>query len=170
MRVECPACGANTDVAPENLGKKGRCKCGHVFVLASNAIVFIPAETGSASPTSNASQDDKSTSQGDNRRVPDDYPNRFVWWQQRNSGKTYPFRCPTCRTTVELRQRVTQKARVCPGCGFQITIAAIDLQLDYDEPSRQRIIASSSGGCMILFAMLAGGGATVVMVAIGCLQ
>ncbi len=66
----------------------------------------------------------------------------FVWWQQRRTGHTFPFKCqrPTCPVTIQLRHRVAQAKRKCPGCGQAITLEAIDKQLELMEPERQRIL------------------------------
>ena len=74
-------------------------------------------------------------------RRPANFPRAFVWWQDRFHGRTFPFDCRQCRTTIELRQRVTQTNRKCPGCGYQITIDRIDAQLERWEDERQRLMA-----------------------------
>jgi DNA-directed RNA polymerase subunit RPC12/RpoP len=61
---------------------------------------------------------------------PRNYAEDFVRWQRRFPGQNFPFICPKCDTHVQLRQRVVQSRRVCPGCGFRITTEAIDSQLE----------------------------------------
>lgn len=68
------------------------------------------------------------------------HPESFTWWQKRFPGRTFPFSCTGCGTEVQLRLRVTQSQRVCPGCGTPITVSGIDQQLDEWEPERQRIL------------------------------
>lgn len=85
--------------------------------------------------------------------TPASYPEAFVWWQDQNKGRTFPFRCPGCGVTVELRQRVTQTRRTCPGCGFRIDPAAIDRQLDALEPRRRS--RGCLGGILIVVAIAA---------------
>jgi len=72
-----------------------------------------------------------------------DFPEAFVWWKDRFPGRTFPFECPDCQTVIELRQRVSQRTRACPGCGFKVTIAAIDDQLTQSEPDRLAIIQAA---------------------------
>ena len=73
-------------------------------------------------------------------------PEAFVWWQGRFHGRTFPFKCPGCGTTAELRQRVTLTRRTCPGCGYRIDIAAVDRQLEAMEPERRRLMAGCGCG------------------------
>ena len=55
----------------------------------------------------------------------------------------YYWKCPTCGTSLELRQRVTLTKRRCPECGNPITPGAIDTQgerekrLDRENRARQ---------------------------------
>lgn len=34
IEIACPACGHNFKVAREHVGKKGKCKCGQVLLIA----------------------------------------------------------------------------------------------------------------------------------------
>ena len=61
---------------------------------------------------------------------PINHPGEFVQIQRRRKGRTFPYLCNGCGTVVELRQRVTQTKRSCPGCGKEITIASIDSQVE----------------------------------------
>jgi len=101
------------------------------------------------------------------RPRPINFAESFVWWQRRFHGRTFPFRCPSCGTTVHLRQRVTQTKRTCPGCGFRITMSAIDRQLEGREPERQRILDSS--GCATSVLLLAGVSGFIGLSAFWCL-
>jgi DNA-directed RNA polymerase subunit RPC12/RpoP len=84
------------------------------------------------------------------------YPISFVWWQQRFHGRTFPFTCPDCSTVIQLKQRVTQSRRSCPGCGFRITTESIDRQLAEWEPERQEILDRpiSGPGCSVILIFL----------------
>jgi hypothetical protein len=48
---------------------------------------------------------------------------------------------------------------VCPGCGFRITVEAIDRQLREWEDERQRILAQQRSGCagVVLLLVSVGG-------------
>lgn len=39
---------------------------------------------------------------------------------------TYYWKCQNCGTTLQLRQRITLKKRICPQCGNSITPEDID--------------------------------------------
>jgi len=78
----------------------------------------------------------------------------FVWWQHRYPGRVFPYLCRSCGTTVQLRQRVTQTRRVCPGCGLAISRERIDRQIHEWEPQRIHLMSQRSG-CAVLFLLLA---------------
>jgi predicted RNA-binding Zn-ribbon protein involved in translation (DUF1610 family) len=132
--VSCPKCGTDVRV-PDPSSKKAAGKFGNavnnlVQGLLSHA-EERQREIANAKPTS--------------------YPESFVWWQEQHKGKMFPFACPKCGETTQLRQRVAQRPRICPGCGFTITVSEIDKQLDAMEPDRQR---SMNSGCFGLFTMV----------------
>lgn len=84
-----------------------------------------------------------------------DHAASFVWWADRHPGKTFPFCCRGCGTTVRLKHRVVQGNRKCPGCGRAILVADIDRQLDDWEIERRRKIwarAEPTGCLLVLFA------------------
>lgn len=66
-------------------------------------------------------------------------PAAFDWWSRRYKWHSFPFEC-ACGLEVPIRQRVTQNARSCRGCGKPVTVHAIDDQLARWEPERQRIM------------------------------
>ena len=47
------------------------------------------------------------------------------------AGYKYFWTCPNCRTTLQLKMRVTQTTRKCPQCGFVVTPEEIDRQKWY---------------------------------------
>jgi DNA-directed RNA polymerase subunit RPC12/RpoP len=115
-----------------------------------------PAEParGDPKPEGDPEEGDRPTY---SRLPPINFAEAFVWWQRRFHGRTFPFNCPGCGTTIQLRQRVTQTRRTCPGCGHRIDVAGIDRQLKAMEPERQRLMHL---GC--------GCGATAVLLALAC--
>jgi predicted RNA-binding Zn-ribbon protein involved in translation (DUF1610 family) len=72
---------------------------------------------------------------------PINHPGEFVRIQRMWKGRTFPYQCYGCDTVVQLRQRVTQTKRVCPGCGKAITIAGIDSQIE------SMVARGQHGGC-----------------------
>ena len=51
----------------------------------------------------------------------------------------YYWRCPSCGTRLELRQRVTLTKRKCPHCATPITPEAIDYETNLSKEDRQEI-------------------------------
>ncbi len=149
IRFLCPRCGRTIKTDDDAVGKTGKCKCGEtVRVPKPNPFEQAVVQRKGRKPAGPSGIDQL-------KPVPPitpapapptiKYPEAFVWWQQRQHGRTFPFDCPGCGTQIELRQRVTQSRRVCPGCGFCISIEAIDRQLDRMEPERQRQLAGCAG-------------------------
>lgn len=142
--IHCPACRTKLTVGDDRAGETFECpRCDEIVKIPRSAPPPSPARSR-YSPRPPARVNDKEDEETDIRpRI--DFPGAFVWWQRRSPGRTFPFHCPDCGTTVKLRQRVTQTKRTCPGCGFQITVKAIDRQLEEWEAERQRIM--NSWGC-----------------------
>src|SRR5262245_34478565 len=178
IHFSCPSCGAKYKASDESAGRQTNCReCGRSIDVPTQqvlppvpvqAVVPLPVEDGipEVLPALDLQKGPPSKpvrSDGQINRVnttpplvsppPVDYPVAFVWWQRRKRGQTFPFSCPDCATTCQLRLRVTQTKRVGPGCGFPMTVSAIDRQLDEMEPERRSII-EKSGGCAALVAAL----------------
>ncbi len=73
------------------------------------------------------------------------YAEAFLWWRNRFHGRVFPYHCRGCDNEIQLRSRVTQTRRSCPGCGQQFDQRDIDRQLDASEPERQRIMRAQQG-------------------------
>jgi hypothetical protein len=82
---------------------------------------------------------------------PINHANEFIRIQKSRKGWTFPYRCYGCDTVIELRQRVTQTKRVCPGCGKPITIAGIDSQVETLTPRERPRPYDGNTGCVIAF-------------------
>jgi ribosomal protein L37AE/L43A len=107
------------------------------------------------------------TSDDDEPRSPwiSDYsrPEAFVWWQQQFPGRRFPVECPECATEVQFKQRVTLRARACPGCGYILGTDVIDAQLDAWERERRRLMRPAPSGCCVFLLAVAGVGAALLL-------
>ncbi|CAN5363763.1 hypothetical protein BH10PLA2_BH10PLA2_09010 [soil metagenome] len=98
---------------------------------------------------------------------PINHPGEFVRIQKSRKGRTFPYRCYGCDTVIELRQRVTQSKRVCPGCGKAITIEGIDSQVETLTPQRSAVSYDPNAGCATLLLSIAAMLAVGMIVAFG---
>lgn len=195
IRFDCPGCGKNLKAPPEYAGRMSRCpRCDRLTLVpggpsgAPREVEWSAAETPPGGPgvTDPAPAVPpppppalppmpRDVVRRPGRRPPratpvkppepTDHPAAFVWWQGRTKGRTFPYSCTGCGTTVQLRQRVTQTQRKCPGCGTPITVGAIDKQLDQMEPRRQRAMHPPGCAGMLLLIVLTGVGAMWLLAA-----
>ncbi len=61
----------------------------------------------------------------------------------------YSYTCPRCDTSVEFRNRITQRKRNCPHCGKPVTVAEIDRQEAEAAHQRLAIGLILGGFCLV---------------------
>jgi HEAT repeat protein/DNA-directed RNA polymerase subunit RPC12/RpoP len=124
IQLSCSACGNRASVPDDLQGQQVKClECGAALLVPATS----PPATGSFdfdSPKPSASATNRAKA--------------FVRLQRQFEGNSFPFHCPQCGTVVELGIRVAPVVRKCPGCGSEITTAAIDSQVEaMEEQQRQ---------------------------------